>query len=125
MRPTRLPAPKASEITPLDVYLDRRRLLAGLAGGLLGLAAPTALPAGQLHYTRNTRFSTPEAANSLEDITTYNNFYEFGTSKEDPARLGGAFRPAPWSVTIAGEAEVTGKFTLEDILKPHPLEERI
>jgi len=125
MRRTPQHTPNASEITPLDVYLDRRRLLAGLAGGMLGLAAQTALPASQLRYAKNTRFSTPEAANSFEDITTYNNFYEFGTSKEDPARLGGAFRPAPWSVTIAGEAEVTGKFTLEDILKPHPLEERI
>jgi sulfoxide reductase catalytic subunit YedY len=125
MRRTPLHTPKASEITPLDVYLDRRRLLAGLAGGLLGLAAPTALPASQLRYTKNTRFSTPEAANSFEDITTYNNFYEFGTSKEDPARLSGSFRPTPWSAAIAGEAEVTGKFTLEDILKPHALEERI
>ncbi len=125
MRPTRLHAPKASEITPLDVYLDRRRLLAGLAGGMFGLAAPTAFTASQLRYTKNARYSTPEAANSFEDITTYNNFYEFGTSKDDPARLGGSFRPAPWSVTVAGEAEVTGKFTLEDILKPHPLEERI
>jgi sulfoxide reductase catalytic subunit YedY len=125
MRRTRLHNPQPSEITPLDVYLDRRRLLAGLVGGMLGLAAPSAVQASQLRYTKNARFSTPEAANSFEDITTYNNFYEFGTSKEDPARLGGAFRPAPWSVTIAGEAEVTGKFTLEDILKPHPLEERI
>ena len=104
MRRTPQHAPQASEITPLDVYLDRRRLLAGLAGGMLGLAAPTALPASQLRYTKNTRFSTSEAANSREDITTYNNFYEFWTSKEDPARLAGSFRPAPWSVTIAGEA---------------------
>jgi sulfoxide reductase catalytic subunit YedY len=125
MRRTRQHAPLASEITPLDVYLDRRRLLAGLAGGVLGLAAPSALSASQLRYTKNARLSIAEAANSFEDITTYNNFYEFGTSKEDPAQLGGSFRPTPWSVTIAGEAEVTGKFTLEDILKPHPLEERI
>jgi sulfoxide reductase catalytic subunit YedY len=125
MRRTPQHTPQASEITPLDVYLDRRRLLAGLAGGMLGLAAPAALAANQLRYTKNARFSTSEAPNSFEDITTYNNFYEFGTSKEDPARLGRLFRPTPWSVTIAGEAEVTGKFTLEDILKPHPLEERI
>jgi sulfoxide reductase catalytic subunit YedY len=125
MRRTPQHTPTPSEITPLDVYLDRRRLLAGLAGGMLGLAAPSALPASQLRFTKNPRFSTSEAANSYEDITTYNNFYEFGTSKEDPARLAGSFRPAPWSVTIAGEAEVTGKFTLEDILKPHALEERI
>jgi sulfoxide reductase catalytic subunit YedY len=117
--------PRASEITPLDVYVDRRRLLAGLAGGLLGIAAPAALQATQLRFTKNARFSTSEAANSFEDITTYNNFYEFGTSKEDPAKLGASFHPTPWSLTIAGEAEVTGKYTLEDILKPHPLEERI
>ena len=125
MRRTPQDTPRASEITPLDVYLDRRRLLAGLAGGLLGLAAPTALPANQLRFTKNARLSTNEAPNSFEDITTYNNFYEFGTGKDDPARLGGSFRPAPWSVAITGEADVTGKFTLEDILKPHPLEERI
>ena len=125
MRRTPQHAPRTSEIAPLDVYLDRRRLLAGLAGGILGLAAPSAFPASALRFTKNPRLSTSEAANSFEDITTYNNFYEFGTNKEDPARLAGSFRPAPWSVTIAGEAEVTGKFTLEDILKPHPLEERI
>ena len=118
-------SPRASEITPQDVYVDRRRLLAGLAGGLLGIAAPAALQATQLRFTKNARFSTSEAANSFEDITTYNNFYEFGTSKEDPAKLGASFHPTPWSLTIAGEAEVTGKYTLEDILKPHPLEERI
>ena len=92
---------------------------------MLGLAAPAALPASQLRFTENARFSTSEAANSFEDITTYTNFYEFGTSKQDPSRFGGSFRLAPWSVTIAGGAEVTGKFTLEDMLKPHPLEERI
>jgi methionine sulfoxide reductase catalytic subunit len=125
MRRTRQHAPRASEITPLDVYLDRRRLLTGLFGGMLGLAASAGHTASQLRYTKNARFSTSEAANSLEDITTYNNFYEFGTGKDDPARLAGSFRPTPWSVTIGGEAEVTGKFTLEDILKPHALEERI
>jgi sulfoxide reductase catalytic subunit YedY len=125
MRRTPQHEPRASEITPQDVYVDRRRLLAGLAGGLVGLAAPAALQATQLRFTKNARFSTSEAANSFEDIKTYNNFYEFGTSKEDPAKLSASFRPTPWNLTIAGEAEVTGKYTLEDILKPHPLEERI
>jgi DMSO/TMAO reductase YedYZ molybdopterin-dependent catalytic subunit len=95
MRRTLQHAPRASEITPLDVYLVRRRLLAGLAGGMLGLAAPTALRASQLRHTKKTRFSTSEAANSFDDIKTYSNFYEFGTSKEDPARLAGSFRSAP------------------------------
>jgi len=89
MRRTPQHTPRASEITPLDVYLDRRRLLAGLAGGLLGLAAPTTLRASQLRFTKNARLSTREAPNSFDDITTYNNFYEFGTDKDDPARLGG------------------------------------
>jgi sulfoxide reductase catalytic subunit YedY len=63
--------------------------------------------------------------NSYEDITGYNNFYEFGTGKEDPAANSGLFKPAPWTVKIAGEAEVTGEFALEDVLKPHALEERV
>ncbi|MFO1392596.1 MAG: protein-methionine-sulfoxide reductase catalytic subunit MsrP [Steroidobacteraceae bacterium] len=118
--------PLPSEITPHDVYLDRRRLVAGLGASLLGLGRATASPsAPQLKFTRNARFSTDEPKNSFEDITTYNNFYEFGTSKDDPSRRSGSFHPSPWSVTVAGEAELTGTYTLEDILKPHALEERI
>ncbi len=117
--------PRPSEITPLDVYLERRRVIAGLAAGLLGFGPISARSAPQLQYARNPRYSSSEAANSFEDITTYNNFYEFGTSKEDPSRRSGSFRPRPWSVTVAGEAEVAGTFTLEDILKPHALEERV
>jgi sulfoxide reductase catalytic subunit YedY len=126
-RPSR-PEPRPSEITPRDRYLNRREVVAGLAAlagaGLAG-AAPDAVAAGRLQFTRNTRLSLAEPSNSYEEITTYNNFYEFGTDKGDPARNSGRFRPQPWSVTVAGEAEVTGRFTLEDILKPHPLEERI
>jgi sulfoxide reductase catalytic subunit YedY len=125
MRRTPRDEPLPSQITPEEVYLDRRRLMAGLAGGLLGFAAPRARSAAQLSFARNPRYATPAEQNSFEDITTYNNFYEFGTSKDDPARESGHFRPQPWSVTVAGEAEVTGSFSLEDILRPHALEERI
>jgi sulfoxide reductase catalytic subunit YedY len=69
--------------------------------------------------------SISEAPNSYEDITTYNNYYEFGTDKSDPAANSHKFKPTPWSVTIDGEAEVKGRFTLEDILKPQTLEERV
>jgi sulfoxide reductase catalytic subunit YedY len=69
--------------------------------------------------------STDEAPNSYEDITTYNNFYEFGTDKSDPFENSGKFKPKPWEVKIDGEAEVTGTFSYEDIVGPHPLEERI
>jgi methionine sulfoxide reductase catalytic subunit len=66
-----------------------------------------------------------EQPNSFYQITHYNNFYEFGVDKTDPAANSGSFNPHPWSVEIAGDADKTGTFSLEDILKPHPLEERI
>jgi sulfoxide reductase catalytic subunit YedY len=84
-----------------------------------------AQPAGALAYVRNAALSVPDAPNSYSDITTYNNYYEFGTDKSDPAQNAQKFRTQPWNVTIGGEAEVTGTFGLEDILKPHPLEERV
>ncbi len=120
------PIPKSSEITPQHVYLNRRRLLQGAAG----LVAASALPARRaaadaLKYQKSSQFSTDEPSNSFEDITTYNNFYEFGTDKSDPARRSGKFKPAPWKVKISGEAEKTGNFALEDIVGPHTLEERI
>ena len=120
-----IPTPAPSEITPRERYFSRREIMAGLAGTGLSGWAFEALAAERLKFTKNARLSLAEPPNSYEEITTYNNFYEFGTDKGDPARLGGKFRPKPWSVTIAGEAEVKGTFTLEDILKPHPLEERI
>jgi len=120
------PAPNlpAREITPREVYVDRRRVLQGLAATALVGAAGRAAGGTALKY-RASKYSTTETKNSYEDITTYNNFYEFGTDKDDPARRSGEFRPRPWSVVISGEAEQTGRFDLEDILRPHPLEERI
>ena len=125
---------RPSEITPESVYRARREFLAGIAG--LGAATALASPAraGQvmsvalierLQYKRNVRYSTAEAANSLADITSYNNFYEFGTGKDDPARHAGSLRPRPWSVVVDGECEVKGRYAFEDLLKPQPLEERI
>jgi sulfoxide reductase catalytic subunit YedY len=115
-----------SEITPQRTYLTRREVIAGVAAAAsLGAVPAAADPNKRLKYTRNARLSVSDPPNSHEDITTYNNFYEFGTDKGDPARLGGRFRTQPWKVRIAGEAELTGDFTLEDILKPHALEERI
>lgn len=118
-----------SEITSEAVYLDRRRLLqAALAAGVTGIG--TSWPGlsqavTDLKYKRNAAFSITEEPNSYEDITTYNNFYEFGTSKSDPAQNSDSFHPEPWSVTVSGEAEVTGKFALEDVLKSHALQERV
>ena len=123
-----------SEITPQAVYLNRRELLkSAVAAGLItGIGLPamatplTGQMAGQkLVYTTNGKLSVTDKPNSFEDITTYNNYYEFGTDKADPAANAGRFRPTPWNIKVSGEAEITGNFTLEDILKPHALEERI
>jgi methionine sulfoxide reductase catalytic subunit len=121
---------RSSEITSESTYLNRRTLLqAALAAGVTGLGSTVWQDAHAavkpLKYKRNDTFSTTEPPNSYEDVTGYNNFYEFGTGKSDPAANSGQFRAEPWNVTIAGEAEQTGKFSLEDILKPHALEERI
>ncbi len=118
-------SPLPSEITPPERYWNRRQIMAGLASAGLAVTVPDALAGARLTARRNARYSTTEAPNTFEDITTYNNFYEFGTDKSDPAERSGRFRPQPWNVAIAGEAEVTGTFTLEDILKPHALEERV
>ena len=119
-----------SQITPREVFLSRRSLLAGaLAGGATALLpqarAADGSPLPKLACTLNPKYSVREQPTSYEDVTSYNNFYEFGTDKSDPKENAGTLRPKPWSVAVTGEAEKTGTFHLEDILRPHPLEERI
>jgi len=122
---------KPSEITPEADFMNRRTLLqSALAAGLLpALASPLRaanLPlSGDLENVSKWPNSLSEAPNSFEDITTYNNFYEFGTGKGDPARNAHTLKPRPWSVEVTGEADKLGTYTLEDILAPHALEERI
>ena len=118
-----------SEITAESTFVNRRLLLqAALAAGVAGIGTAwpdTAAATTELKFRRNDAFSTTEQPNAYEDVTGYNNFYEFGTGKGDPAANSGRFKPAPWTVRISGEAETTGEFSLEDILKPHALEERV
>lgn len=121
---------KSWEITPESVYLNRRQLLraAGLTGaGLLAGKAAAQDPRDfkSLEPLKGSPYSTAAEPNDFADIASYNNFYEFGLGKNDPVRKSGNFKPKPWSVTIDGEAEVTGTFTYEDIIGPHTLEERI
>jgi len=127
-----------STITSEPVYRRRREVLQLLGLGAIGLAtgcrsetssdapAPTeTIPGKKLNIGRRLDTSGGEAQTRYKDATHYNNYYEFGTGKGDPAANSGGFHAQPWSVEIAGHAEVTGRFTLEDILKPHALEERI
>ena len=123
---------RPSEITSHTNYLNRRQFIkAGAIAGSTVLASPAlgaVVPAerrAQLADVAKSRFSTDEAPNSYEDITTYNNFYEFGTGKGDPAVNARDFKPRPWTITVDGHAENTGTFDFEDFIKPFDLEERI
>ena len=123
---------RPSEITSKDNYLNRRSFIqaGAIAGGaLLSTAVPGAVvPAerrAKLADVGKSKFSTTEAPNSYEDITTYNNYYEFGTGKDEPYQYAADFEPQPWSITVEGHAEKTGTFHFEDFIKPFDLEERI
>jgi sulfoxide reductase catalytic subunit YedY len=121
---------KPSEITPESTFVNRRALLtaavaAGLVPSIMSSEAATIPASGELADVKKWPKSTTEKANTLEEITSYNNFYEFGTDKDDPARYAHTLKPSPWSVQVSGAAAKTGTFTLEDILAPHGLEERI
>jgi len=107
-----------SDVTPKPLWLSRRRLIAGAA-------ALAATPAMARIEAAPSRYSTDATPNSLEDITAYNNFYEFGTGKEDPARYAGALTTDPWSVVIDGLVDKPGTYDLADLVKDQPLEERI
>jgi len=117
-----------SEITDPDLYHARRRFIA--QAGSLALAA--ALPAsqasaatGRLGPLAASPFSTTEVPTSRKAVTTYNNFYELGTDKADPAENTHRLRPAPWTLRIEGLVHKPRSFGIEDLLKLAPLEERI
>ena len=127
------------DVTPEAVYLNRRQYLKASAVGAAALLAPT-LKASESAYGTDSAplwlksqnkqaspspFSTTEKLTPYEYVTGYNNFYEFGTGKDDPEKYGQDFKPHPWQVTVSGLAEGTGTFDLEDLLKGLEVEERI
>ncbi|HST26793.1 MAG TPA: protein-methionine-sulfoxide reductase catalytic subunit MsrP [Rudaea sp.] len=139
MHPDQSMNPPPSAITPEPVYLRRREVLkllglgaTALAAGCGSEAAPptpaapeTSVPGRPLTIVSRVDDAEGAAQTTFQDATHYNNFYEFGTGKGDPAANSSRFQPRPWSLEIAGLAEKTGRFTLEDILKGQALEERI
>ena len=125
-----------ADVTPKSVYLNRRNFLkgAGLAGafalagrGLWELASPSsrAIAGTKLNVALKSPFSTTEKQNTYEDVTHYNNYYEFGVDKTEPARNAGTLKTYPWTVSIEGEVKKPRKITIDEILKLAPLEERI
>ncbi|AZG13188.1 protein-methionine-sulfoxide reductase catalytic subunit MsrP [Cupriavidus pauculus] len=139
-----IPSPKwlrgddiaASEITPQSLYLSRRRLLAlGGAAAATGLASPwfarqafaQEAPGklAKLPGTLNSAYAVTEKRTPYADVTTYNNFYEFGTDKADPARHAGTLRPRPWQVAVEGLVKHPKVYDLDELLKLAPMEERV
>lgn len=136
---------KASDITPESFYLSRRALLGGTVAGLAAAALPRwgradeavryadvdpgQAPSWFTEKLPATRWQAVvaqgEAITPFKDATHYNNFYEFGTDKGDPAANAGALKTEPWSVVVDGEVAKSGRYALEDFIKPYQLEERI
>ena len=119
-----------SEIISPDGYWSRRQFLATAGFGAAALAAP-ALFSSPAHAALDFSSIKPSAYRLDEEltdkkaVTTYNNFYEFGTDKGDPAEYSKNFKPLPWSVRVQGECDKPGNYALEDFLNPHRLEERV
>ncbi|MFP3557641.1 protein-methionine-sulfoxide reductase catalytic subunit MsrP [Paraburkholderia sp. SIMBA_049] len=125
-----------SEITPQGVFENRRRILqtagAVALGSLIGVHGeayaeysspdPKALKLGA---KTNPKFVVTDKVTSYKDITTYNNFYEFGTDKSDPAHNAGTLRPRPWKVSVEGEVKNAKVYDIDELLKLAPLEERV
>jgi methionine sulfoxide reductase catalytic subunit len=126
-----------ADVTPKEVYFNRRKFLKamGIAGAAtfagssaLDFLSPSSnvyAAAGKFPNLAKSPFSTTEKQNTFEEVTHYNNFYEFGVDKTAPAKNAQKFRTTPWSVSVEGEVKTKRKFTMDEILKLAPLEERI
>ena len=128
---SKAPDIRSSEITPKALYMRRREFLqaagvttAAALTGVLGSGREAAAGGEKLAVTARMVTTTDKIA-PLKDIRSYNNFFEFGQEKSDPQRYAGRFKPVPWTVAVEGLCAKPGVYTLDDILKPHPLEERI
>ena len=133
-RPSDIPS---SEITPESAYLHRREFIARASGVGVALASFSMLGAAacdtrdarteQTTTGESARAATPEQdkVNSFEDITSYNNFYEFGTDKTDPKDNSQRFRTRPWTVTVDGLVKRPAAYAFEDLVKPYKVEDRV
>ena len=118
-----------SEVTPKSLYVRRREFIQTAAGAAMG-AAFLATSAGaqgrpKLPNVRKSPLSATEPPNGYADATGYNNFYEFGTDKEDPKANSQRFTTRPWSIRVEGLVKTPATYDIDDFIKPHPLEERI
>ncbi len=116
---------KHSDVTPRHVWMNRRQLLARAGGAAIaGAIAGPALSA-PIEHVRNSMYSTDEEPNSYDDITTYNNFYEFGTDKKDASKHAHALTTDPWTIEVDGLVGKPGSYSFDDITAGMTMEERI
>ena len=126
MKPYKIQPVPSSEITPRDLFYARRKFMQLAGGASLAALLPRFVWAGdQLADVKKSLYTVPEELTPYKDVTGYNNFYEFGTSKEDPANNAGSLKTRPWAVTVEGEVKKPRIFDIEELLKLAPLEERI
>ena len=118
----RAPDIPSSEITPESVYLNRREFIAAAAAVAGSVAAPALLQAAP---SRRGGRQQQERQTPYDDVTTYNNYYEFGTGKDDPSKNAGHFRTRPWTVEIGGECARPGRYDIDDLLRGVTIEERV
>jgi methionine sulfoxide reductase catalytic subunit len=125
---------RSSEITPHSLYLRRREFLQAASGAALAAATALAPPAirdaaaqagHKLPNVGKSPLSTTEPLNDYEDVTSYNNFYEFGTAKDEPAMNSKAFKARPWKIAIEGHVAKPASYDIDEFIKPYALEERI
>jgi len=116
----------ASEITPRELFYARRKFLQKAGGISLAAMMPNSVWADEkLANVGKSPYKVADELTPFKDVTTYNNFYEFGTSKEEPAQNAGSLKTRPWTVTVDGEVKKPKVFDIDELLKMAPLEERI
>jgi sulfoxide reductase catalytic subunit YedY len=117
---------KSSEITPRHLHLRRREFVAMFAMAVASIGRRIDAAQQRRKLTTSSKMvTTTDALTPPDAVTGYNNFYEYGEDKGDPVRYADAFNPAPWTVEVTGECAKPGRYALDDILRPHPLEERV
>ena len=114
----------SSEITPKSLYMRRREFIGAAAGGFSAMALGSQALAAPL-AAKPSIYKLDEKLTSKEDVTTYNNFYEFGTGKDDPARNAGSLNTRPWTIEVGGLVAKPQVIDIETILKEIPMEERV
>ena len=116
----------SSEITPPSLFYGRRKFMQMAGGATLAALMPSTVWANEkLFASHNATYNLKDELTPYKDVTTYNNFYEFGTSKEDPANNAKGLKTRPWSIVVDGEVKKPKTFDIEELLKMAPLEERV